>query len=110
MQPLLLIQIQLADTGVELWLFKPTGNVKSISVSGNQTFAATNSLAPTPSYIYALDTTTGKQLWQKQLGYTIWAPLSIAQGLLLIGGKTGIVEALDIKRNKQSGSSKRRML
>jgi eukaryotic-like serine/threonine-protein kinase len=85
-----------ADTGVELWLFKPTGNVKSMSVSGNRLFAATNSLAPTPSYIYALDTTTGKQLWQKELGFTIWAPLSTTQGLILIGGKTGIAEALDI--------------
>jgi outer membrane protein assembly factor BamB len=85
-----------ASSGEDLWSFDPLGNVQSFLVADGMLFIATKEQYPNASIVYAIDLQAGKELWSIEPTNSVLVPLSLANGTILIGDDTGMIQAYDV--------------
>ena len=80
-----------SETGAKIWSFYSQGLLINEPVrSGNSVF-----LIDSENYCYKLNLKTGKLVWRKEFKNDIRGSISIADGKVLFGFKSGVLLALD---------------
>jgi outer membrane protein assembly factor BamB len=90
-------------TGAERWSFKSVGgNASSVAVANGVVYIGLGTAESNGMGLYALDTQTGKQLWDFKTDSPIWlsAPL-LHNGAVYFGDQNGVFYSVDLKTHQE---------